>query len=63
MKEFFINFLAVAIIASLVIIPIVGLVWFSASREAAVFNKFSVHEKEATTWDAVFAELRVEACQ
>lgn len=33
---------------------------FSAVQEAKVFNKFkSPSQPEATTWDALFAELRV----
>lgn len=34
--------------------------WLSASQEAAAFNRFTTGPK-ATTWDAVWVELRVEA--
>lgn len=36
---------------------------FSAHQEARVFNKFSSSQEKATAWDAIFANLRVEACR
>jgi hypothetical protein len=35
-------------------------VWFQASQEAAAFNRFTTGPR-ATTWDALWVELRVEA--
>lgn len=50
-----------AIILAVVVLAIVGgFFWFGASQEAATFNKFS--DKDASAWDAIWAELRVEAC-
>lgn len=34
--------------------------WLQASQEAAAFNRFTTGPK-ATTWDALWVELRVEA--
>jgi hypothetical protein len=34
--------------------------WLQASQEAAAFNRFTTAPK-ATTWDAIWVELRVEA--
>jgi hypothetical protein len=34
--------------------------WMQASEEAAAFNRFTTGPK-ATTWDAIWVELRVEA--
>lgn len=45
------------------VIPIVALsiMLFAASQEARVFNKYKKPETPAaTTWDALFANLRVE---
>ncbi len=39
-----------------------GIIWYTASNEAAAFNRFTDGPK-ATTWDAVWLELRVEACR
>lgn len=39
----------------------IGIGLFKATQEAKTFNKFS--ERDATTWDALFADLRVEACR
>jgi hypothetical protein len=38
-----------------------GIVFLSATQEATAFNRFTNGPK-ATTWDAVWLELRVEAC-
>jgi hypothetical protein len=55
--------IAKAIIAGLLFILIVGPgTWISASNEAAAFNRFT-DGPQATTWDAVWLELRVEACR
>ena len=37
-----------------------AVVWIGASQEAAAFNRFATGPK-ATTWDALWVELRVEA--
>jgi hypothetical protein len=50
--------LACALVALLVISA--PIVWFQAHQEAAAFNRFTTGPK-ATTWDAVWVELRVEA--
>lgn len=38
------------------------IVWLQASQEAATFNRFTAGPK-ATTWDALWVELRVVADQ
>lgn len=48
---------AMAALAACLSFPIV---WLRASQEAAAFNRFTTGSK-ATTWDAVWVELRVEA--
>lgn len=57
--------IALMIIAYIVFFALIGTVvfgiaYFKASQEARVFNRFS--GQQATTWDALFANLRVEAC-
>ena len=51
------------VIAGIILVMSIGLgiTLFKATQEAHIFNKFSEKE-EATTWDALFANLRVEAC-
>jgi hypothetical protein len=39
-----------------------GAVWIAATLEANAFNRFTTGPK-ATTWDALFVELRVDATQ
>jgi hypothetical protein len=50
------------IVVLLVILIVGGGTWISASNEAAAFNRFT-DGPVATTWDAVWLELRVEACR
>lgn len=61
MREMFIGL----VICIVFVIPMLavtgGVLYFKASQEAKTFNKFS--EQDATTWDAVFADLRIEACR
>ncbi len=47
---------------ALILLLLIGapFVWFQASQEAAAFNRFTTGP-EATTWDAIWVELRVEA--
>jgi len=47
---------AAAIFVAAFAVPVV---WFRAHQEAAAFNRFTTGPK-ATTWDAVWVELRVE---
>jgi len=51
---------AMAIGLSLFAVAAVPFVWFQAPQEAAAFNRFTTGPK-ATTWDAIWVELRVEA--
>ena len=55
--------ISIIIIPAILLIglPVFGIAYFKASQEAKVFNRFS-EKGEATTWDALFANLRVEAC-
>jgi hypothetical protein len=46
--------------AVLVFAIISPILWLQASQEAAAFNRFTTGPK-ATTWDALWVELRVEA--
>lgn len=46
---------AITIIGAFILVPI------GAYFEARTFNKFS--DKKANTFDALFADLRVEACR
>jgi hypothetical protein len=46
--------------AALVFAIVFPILWFQASQEAATFNRFTTGPK-ATTWDALWVELRVEA--
>jgi hypothetical protein len=48
--------------AALVFAIVSPILWFQASQEAATFNRFTTGPK-ATTWDALWVELRVEACR
>lgn len=50
------------IVASLALVAAISapLVWLQAAHEAAAFNRFTTGPK-ATTWDAVWLQLRVEA--
>lgn len=51
-----------SILCALVFITLfIGWTWFSSANEAAAFNRFT-NGPRATTWDAVWLELRVEAC-
>jgi gamma-glutamyltranspeptidase/glutathione hydrolase len=47
---------------ALILLLLIGapFVWLQASQEAAAFNRFTTGPK-ATTWDALWVELRVEA--
>lgn len=51
------EWMATGLACLLAILIIVGIVWFRAANEAAVFNKLT--GGNATTWDAVWADLRV----
>ncbi len=52
---------AIAIGLSLFAAIAVPFIWFhQASQEAATFNRFTTGPK-ATTWDALWVELRVDA--
>lgn len=55
--------LAPLLFFGLIIGGCLGIGWFYAAQEARVFNKFSTHGQKATMWDAIFANLRVEACR
>ena len=57
MKELFLMGVGLIILVALLL----GGVWFKATQEARTFNKFS--PRDATTWDALWADLRVEACR
>jgi hypothetical protein len=46
-----------AIVLATIYAPIV---WLKSSQEAAAFNRFTTGPR-ATTWDALWVELRVEA--
>ncbi len=47
----------------LIILSLTGaFVWVQATNEAAAFNRLTDGPK-VTTWDAVWLELRVEACR
>ncbi len=46
-----------AIVLATLYVPII---WIKSSQEAAAFNRFTTGPK-ATTWDAIWVELRVEA--
>jgi len=46
-----------AIVLATLYVPII---WLKSSQEAAAFNRFTTGPK-ATTWDALWVELRVEA--
>jgi hypothetical protein len=47
----------------LIILSLTGaFVWLQATNEAAAFNRLTDGPK-VTTWDAVWLELRVEACR
>jgi hypothetical protein len=51
------------VVVATVLVPIyVPIVWIQASQEAATFNRFTAGPK-ATAWDALWVELRVEACR
>jgi hypothetical protein len=47
---------------ALILLLLIGapIVWLKSSQEAAAFNRFTTGRK-ATTWDALWVELRVEA--
>ena len=46
----------------IIAIVVAGPAYFSATQEAAAFNRFTTGPK-ATVWDALWLELRVEACR
>ena len=49
------------VVGLIVVIAICApVVWIKSSQEAAAFNRFTTGPK-ATTWDALWVELRVES--
>ena len=55
-EEYGLSILLFVIVTSLVF----ACLWFSVTQEANTFNKFT-KGKKATAWDALFAELRIDA--
>ena len=54
------NYNEIIVIAAVVLL-FLSLPFFFARQEAATFNKFKKPETpEATMWDALFSELRIE---
>jgi hypothetical protein len=60
LRELALGTAAIAIGLSLFAAVAVPFIWFQAHQEAAAFNRFTTGPK-ATTWDAIWVELRVEA--
>lgn len=54
---YFATYLGVGVVVFAIVSP---MLWLQASQEAAAFNRFTTGPK-ATTWDALWLELRVEA--
>jgi amino acid permease len=52
------------VVVLLILTGAFGLGVYAAKQEAAVFNKFNQNSAmTATTWDALFSHLRVDACK
>ncbi len=54
------NFFIGAVIITLCVAFLVGVIWVKSYNEAIVFNRLTHQSVDVTTWDAVWVELRVD---